>query len=767
MIRRIFGFSVERPKLVILLTLIVTCFFLWQFPKIRTDTDPKHMLPTTSPVRVYNDEVDRLFSLHADTIVLGISNKEGIINPNTLKKIALITESVLKIKGVITQDVLSLSTVNDVIVKEDGLQVRPSLDKIPETKDELAFMKKALYDNPMLVDRFISKDGNTSAIYIPIEPAANGKAIADLIRKILKDLGPPEEYYLAGDPIARDTFGAQMFMQMGLFSPISGMVMCIALFLMFRNYTLVFTNMGVAMISILWSLGLLIGMGFPVHIMSSMMPVFLMAISTDTVHIFNEFYFRFREVKDKRKAVLETMNTIAKPVFYSDLTTAVGFASLATVTIVPVKVFGLFVAFGTFVILLMSYTFVPAILMVMKESAIQRALKREDIKEDKAKGMTWLVKLGSLSLSKRSAILKIGLILIVLSVIGVSRIHVNNNMVSWFKAKSEIRRSDKILNKELGGTSLAYFVLDSDKEDFIKEPSTLRYIEALQRQLEHNPLVGKTTSVADYVKHINRVLHQNDPKFEVIPDSKGEIAQYLFLMEMSARPNDLNNVVDYPFKRANIWIQLKSWDAGVMRKLIQTVQKYTLNHPLPEAKFKPAGIAYFNMVWNDEVLRGMISSFLASLILVLGLLIFEYRSLKWGIISFIPLLATIIIIYGMVGWIGKDFDMPIAVLSTLSLGMAIDFAIHFVSRFKQRCKETPNLEEALVWTVGRPGKGIMRNAILFALGFAVMMFASLTPYITVGIFMALIMALSSVATLIYLPALIVNFKKSLFFKGGE
>jgi predicted RND superfamily exporter protein len=173
------------------------------------------------------------------------------------------------------------------------------------------------------------------------------------------------------------------------------------------------------------------------------------------------------------------------------------------------------------------------------------------------------------------------------------------------------------------------------------------------------------------------------------------------------------------------------------------------------------------MVWNDEVLWGMISSFLASLVLVLGILIFEYRSFKWGIISFIPLLATIVIIYGMVGWIGKDFDMPISVLSTLSLGMAIDFAIHFVSRFKQRYKEAPNLEEALVWAVSRPGKGIMRNAILFALGFAVMMFASLTPYITVGIFMALIMALSSVATLMYLPALIVNFRKWLPFNGGR
>jgi predicted RND superfamily exporter protein len=160
------------------------------------------------------------------------------------------------------------------------------------------------------------------------------------------------------------------------------------------------------------------------------------------------------------------------------------------------------------------------------------------------------------------------------------------------------------------------------------------------------------------------------------------------------------------------------------------------------------------MVWNHEVLWGMVSSFLWGLILVLILLIFQTRSFLWGILSFLPLLFTIALIYGVVGLIGKDFDMPVAVLSTLSLGMAIDFAIHFVGRFHQRYKEDPRLKEALIWTVARPGKGIFLNAILSALGFAVMAFAALTPYITVGVFMAAIMVLSSVMSVIYLPALI-------------
>ena len=150
----------------------------------------------------------------------------------------------------------------------------------------------------------------------------------------------------------------------------------------------------------------------------------------------------------------------------------------------------------------------------------------------------------------------------------------------------------------------------------------------------------------------------------------------------------------------------------------------------------------------------MLEGFIASCILVFFLLALDYRSWKWGLVSFVPLLFTVIVIYGFVGFVGKDFDMPISVLSTLSLGLAVDFAIHFVSRFQQRYRENRDLMGALEWTVARPGKGILRNAFLFAAGFAVMAFSQLTPYITVGVFMIAIMLLSAVATIVLLPAVI-------------
>ncbi|MCL4475849.1 MAG: MMPL family transporter [Nitrospirae bacterium] len=762
-------FSVNHPKLIVLLAIILTLAFATQFPKMKTDTNPKNMLPKTSDVRVWNDEVEKTFGLYEDMIVLGIVNEKGILNKETLGKIQKITGEILKLKGVAARDVASFTTIDNVTVEGETLRVAPLMTEVPKTNKELESMWKTLFENPLFINRIISKDGKTTAIYVPLEKGANGKEVADkireIVRKIVRKEKGDEKYFVAGDPVARDTFGAEMFKLMGIFSPIAGMIMFIAIYLMFRNLSLAVSMMMVAMISIIWSMGLLIGLGFPIHIMSSMSPVFLMAIATDSIHIFNEFYFRYGERKDKRVAILETMQAVGRPVRYTALATAAGFAVLMFMHIIPVKVFGGLVAFGTIVLRLLSFSFIPAILTFISEEKIERASAREDI--GLSRTTRFLRNLGSFGAHKPKATVFVGLVLFIFAVIGTTKIVVNNNMVEWFKKNSEVRTADRVMNRALGGTSLAYVVAISNKDDFIKTPEAMRYIEGLQRHLEKLPVVGKTTSIADYVKRINRVLHADDPKYDVVPETREMIGQYIFLFSMSAKPSDLDNVVDYPFRRANIWVQLKTWDAQAMRDVIKAVDEYKKAHPIP-LEFKPAGIAYFNLVWNDAVLWDMLRGFIIAMIVVFVILAFNFRSIKWAIVGYIPLLFTILLIYGVVGFIGKDFELPISVLSCLSLGMAVDFAIHFISRFKQRLAEMEGKEsitDALLWTAARPGKGIMRNAVLFAAAFSVMMFAPLTPYITVGAFIVSMMMLSAIMTIIYLPALI-TLMQGWLFKGG-
>ena len=764
-------FSVNHPRWVVFLTVLLSLVALTQFPKAKTDTNPKHMLPETSDVRLWNNEVERTFDLYEDMLVLGVVNEQGVLNPETLGRISRITTEILKIEGVAARDVTSFATIDNVTMEGGTLDVGPLMPDVPRTDEELGALEKELFGNALFLNRIVSEDGKATAIYVPLERGVNGKAVADRIRGIVRNENAPERFYVAGDPVARDTFGSEMFKLMAIFAPIAGLLMFLARYLMFRDLFLSIALMMDAMVAIIWSMGLLIALGFPIHIMSSMAPVFLMAIATDSIHIFNEFYFRFRERGDKKTAILETMKAVGRPVRYTALATMAGFAVLVFMHIEPVRVFGGLVAFGTFALRILSFSFIPAMFTFVKDETVQRTSQREDVRSSRTSRLLTGAALLGARKPRRSVF--VGLVLLAVAVVGMTKIHVNNNTVEWFKGSSDVRTSDRVLNAALGGTSSGYVVAIAEQDDQIKTPAALRTIEELQRRLEGLPVVGKTTSVVDYVKRINYVLHDEDPAYDAIPETEEMVGQYLFLFGMSARPSDLNNVLDYPNRRANIFVQLKTWDADAMRTVMRTVDAFKAETDGALA-FRPAGTAYFNLVWNDEVLWDMIRGFAIALVVVFVILAVNFRSFKWAVVGYAPLVFTVLVIYGLIGLAGKDFDMPISVLSTLSLGMAVDFAIHFISRFRGRLSEIrpggaapdePALTDALAWTAARPGKGVLRNAILFASAFSVMLFAPLTPYVTVGAFIVSMMILSAVMTIVYLPALIVLLRGWLF-KGG-
>ncbi|MHB8792831.1 MAG: efflux RND transporter permease subunit [Thermoleophilia bacterium] len=735
---RLTEISLKRPWTVIIVTLFITLAFATQFPRMETDTDPNNMLPETADVRVSNREVEQIFGLHKDMMAVGIVNDNGIFNPQTVNRMARLTEEIRGIDGVAAPDVTSFLVAANMTTPPNGY-----------SGDEISAMKGMVMGNPLMAGRFISEDGTTSAIYVPLNDGANGKEVADAIRQAVESEPTQDTYYVAGDPVARDTFGSEMFLQMGLFSPMAGLIMMLMLYLMFRNWPLTFSIMGVAMISIVWTLGALIGLGYPVHIMSSMIPVFLMAISTSSIHIFNEFYFCCGELNERRKAITKTMSVMGAPVAYTALVAAIGFSVLGIGDIIPVRVFGLFVAFGIAVITLLTFTFLPAVMVLMGEKTLHRAARRESPEGNRVTNLLGMV--GRFTLKKRYAVLLIGLVLVGLSIWGITKIRVNNNMVAWFKGGSDIRVADRVINDNLGGSSLAYMVAEGNGAGSLDSPAALKYMEGLQSQLMTLAVVGNTYSVADSVKMANMMMSGNDPSAFSLPDSPEQVSQMLM---SAARPSEL----DKAREKANIQVQLKTWDASAMDDVIEKTDAYISDNPPPSGiTFRPAGIAYFNKVWNDEVLGDMIRVFIIGTAIILLVLIVVFRSLKWALVSFIPLLFTILLIFGAIGFLGKDFDMPIAVLSTLSLGLAVDFAIHFVRRYRQRLETDPDIEQALLWTIVRPGKGIIRNAILFSATFSVMIFAALTPYITVGFFIMSIVMVSAVLTLVYLPAVIRTF----------
>lgn len=755
MLKRLIWLSMTYPRSTLMVTVLLTLVFGAQFTRLHIDTDPENMLPADQPDRVLYNRVKGEFGIH-ELIVLGITDEGGVFRPQTLRQVERIIDGILKIPGVITEDVISLTTTDDVRPKAGLIDVRRIMVRVPHDPVAIEAMRAAIADNPLLKDKVASADGTGLAIYVPITAKDQALRIGREISALVEaELESGQSYHLAGLPIAEDTFGAEMFVQMGILSPICGMTLFLLLWLMFRRMTFILPVMAVSMIAVIWGMGLLIGTGHTVHIMSSMIPVFVMPIAVlDSVHILSDFYDRYPRVGERCETLRQSFEALYTPMLFTSLTSAAGFASLMLANIPPVQVFGGFMAFAILVAWLLTITFIPASVMLMREEKLKAAFGHLD-----ATG-GWLGRvlpmLGATAFRRAGSFAVGAIVLLAIGVWGVSQTVVNDNPVNWFSEGHGLRIADHEMNRLFGGTYMAYLVVEGTEAGAIKRPDVLAYIAELQRVLEQDPVVGKTSSLADIVAQVGYVLHEADPTQRKVPENQEQLAQYLFLYQMSGDVGDLDNLVDYDYRLATIWVQMRQGDNRQMARVMQRVGDFTASKPPPAGiALRWSGLTYINKVWQDEMVWGMMRAVLGGFAVVLGMMVILLRSLPLGLLSMLPLTFAITLSYGLAAFLDKEYDMPLAVCSTLTLGLSIDFAIHFVQRFRAYARATGgDLLEANRIMFGEPVRAIVRNAVVVAIAFLPLVASPLGPYKTVGTFFALLMSFTALTTLLLLPGLL-------------
>lgn len=865
---KIISYSVKHYKLVTAITVLFTLGLGAFIPQIMVDTDPKNMLCEDEPVRVFHNQTKRQFVLN-DIVVLGVVNNKdlnGVFNRASLAKIYELTEFAKKLRwpseqdpdeeiGVVEVDLLAPSTVDYIgqggpgVVKFEWLMQKP-----PQTQSEALEIRNKAMSNPLLKGTVVSEDGKAVCLYLPLTNKDLSYKVYTKLKGKIAELKGDEEFHITGLPVAEDTFGYEMFVQMAISAPLAMLTIFILMLAFFRKLVLIISPMIVALVSVISTMGLLIGFGYPVHIMSSMIPIFLMPISVvDSVHILSEFFDVYSKEKGRKNTILEVMSNLFMPMLYTSLTTTAGFASLALTPIPPVQVFGVFVAIGVMIAWVCTVTFVPAYIMLLKESRLEN-FGTAVVHEEK---QTWLTKLlsasGGFTYNAAKPVLIMMAIVTAVAIYGITQIEINDNPIKWFSKRHPIRQADIQLNKHFGGTYMAYLVLedqtpqnvdteyidtvrkqllekgskfkakfpktldviaemeklllasaskDMTKQEFLdklseiaqqkessadrtradvwyelidffemqkeqlslfKQPEMLRYISSLQQHIASTGLVGKSNSLSDIVKKVHQELIDGRAENYIIPNSAAAVAQCLIQFQSGHTPDDLWHFVTTDYRKANIWLQLRSGDNKDMEKVVKAVDKFVAaNNPPSPLKYNWAGLTYINVIWQEKMVWGMLQSLLGSFIIVFIMMVILFRSLLWGIICMLPLSITIAVIYGIIGLVGKDYDMPVAVLSALTLGMAVDFAIHFLERCRDVFAQTSSWRDSSAIMFGEPARAISRNVLVIAIGFLPLLAAPLIPYKTVAIFMCAIMALSGVVTLMVLPAVITLAEKRMF-----
>jgi predicted RND superfamily exporter protein len=820
---------------------------LAMMPNLKIDTDPENMLSRDAPARIFHNQTKADFQMR-DMIVVGIVSKNNIFTPNSLQVVEQLSTKILQIEGVIPQDLLSLSVVDNITQEKDsqgensGIRFEYLMKQAPSSLEGSLEIQQAVKRLPMLNNTLVSGDNKAIAIYVPIQAKDMSYNIAEKIRTISKNF-PAElvanvDFHITGLPVAEDQFGYEMFVQMGVAAPLAGLAIFVLLWYFFRNFPLIIAPMVVAMATVIIVMGSLIGMGFTVHIMSSMIAIFLMPIAVvDSVHILSEFAEKYKTGDDAGDVVKGVMKHLYTPMLYTSITSAIGFYSLMLTPIPPVKVFGAFIGTGILLAFVLTIIYIPAYISRLKPETLAKLHDAILRTEQKGRLANALESLGRFATQKTKLILMGFVALFLVSIEGISRIEINDNPINWFKADHEIRIADKVLNAHFAGTYDAWLVFKNnnrensaavnnfkkvlatlytnstsakqinafiddikstaqdsfinqnllvllddlafsanDEEQLILEqlvnitdtafnenkvfldPELLKWQSDFQQALLTTGLVGKSNGLADIVKTVNRELFSGKDKDFTLPKSSNGVAQTLLQYQSSHRPQDLWHFVTKDYQQSLLWLQMTSGDNQHTTKVVNWTEAYITKHPMPKnISYQWAGKSYLNIVWQDAMVNGMIDSLLSSFVIVFLMMVVLFRSLKYGILAMLPLTLTISMIYGLIGWIGKDYDMPIAVLSALTLGLSIDFAIHFLQRARELEKELGSLALALSAMFQEPSRAISRNAIVIAIGFTPLLLSPLVPYITVGFFLASIMALSALVTLVLLPALMTLF----------
>jgi hypothetical protein len=789
-----------------------------QMNHLRFESDAESMVPPDDPVQRYNDLVEDRFGIR-DLIIVGVLNdnpqENGVFNPRTLGVVKEFSERLALlpgIKAVRNEDVTSVATMDNITGTADGLAVDPFMKEVPQTPEELVALKNSLFSNPMYVDWLVSRDGTGLLIMAKMEPSqgtregvARRAAIYNTIRQMIqakKDAGFPEQFHVAGRGAIEVTFSEDASRDMAKFMPLVLLIVLGALYLSYRSLRGVVLPFLVVIPSVIWTLGIMAMVGVPMYFISTMMPVILLANAVAYgIHILNRYYDELltHPGTSATEAVVAAMCEMWLPVTFAALTTVAGFLSFLTASMLPLRHFGVFTAVGIFVALIFALTFLPAVL-VMLPPTVSRSLRRQMGRSDDLSASGWtarmLARLGRGVARRPLWVWAPTVLLMGVCLAGVQRIEVDTSWIRSFHPQSPVRIADEVLRDKFQGTLPTYVAIEGHAPDLLKDPDLLQKLDRLQAEIEKDPSVGGSLSIAEFLKRMNRVMNEDRLEMEVVPTSRDLVSQYLLLYSFSGDPDDFDEVVDYDYQHANVAFYLRSDSTQDILRVVHQIQDFAVREfgratqsggedgQVPDpwslrfgrwlSGVEPtiigwetnsgfrigfAGPGYFSHRFSELVVAGQISSLVASLVTVFLLTAIMFRSLTAGVINCIPISLVMIFGFGLMGLLNIPLEVGRSLTASMVIGSGIDYTIHFLNKYRVKVREgltTP--EDITVATMVTSGKAIFFNAVVVIGGYLVFLTSNFSPNFALGAMVALNMSACLLASMTVLPAVLNTFK---------
>lgn len=730
---------------VMIMSLLFGLAFAIPLKDIEIDPEIKNQLPEHMPSRMDVKRIEGMFG--GSELVMLVLTTDDVLAPETLTRVKALGDALAQIPTI--EIVVSPFNLTDIRGDASGMLVaEPAIVEIPTDAAGREALRTRLKGNELAYGNVVAKDFKAISIIGMLSTQAKDSETTAAINALVAAHPGPETLSIGGMPSIRQSVSDDIRSDIRRFAPFGVGIIIVFLLVTLRQARGVYIPFSTQILALLVSVGLIPLLGWKVQMVTVTLPVILLAVGNDhTVHLIA----RFQEENlpgNKRSAkelTISVLKQLGMPVIAAGTTTVAGFLCLQTHIVIPAKQLGILAAVGVTFAMVASLTYAPAMLSLLPVPKPLPGLGQQQ-------GGQFLDRLlhktAELVIGWPKTVIAVGLLAAALATAGMPWLKVDTNPINYYPSSAPVAVTAGLINEHLGGSTEISVMIEGD----VYDPALLAKIDTMERELGAMGQVGYTMSIARVVKIMNRAV-SGDPNAG-LPTSREAIAQLFLLYSMSGDNEAFNRMVDPEFHHALVTARVNSFSTGdiaaVVEKARHVGETQLAGVPVTVGGF---GAVFAELV--DAIVRGQVSSLLMSFFVVGLLDALCFWSIEAGLWSLIPLVVSVPSLFGLMGWSGIELNVVTAMLSSIMIGVGVDYTIHFLWRYREERRDGLAPDAAAVRVLITAGRGIVFNALSVIVGFSILFLSNFLPIRFFGFLVVVSIATCLLAALVLMPPLVV------------
>jgi hypothetical protein len=745
---------VRLPWLWVAIAVLGTVFFGWHLKHIKYEFSLEALFVADSPLRQKLDDFVELFGPDDNVLVIA-HGADDILSPAGYRRIEKITAAIEALPYF--ENTISLTSAQTIRGTAGGFEVSPLINITDPATADWQTIRTELLADPLVAGALLGKDAKATALSMEIKPEFNnndGRAqIIGEVEAIIEPFKTDGEFHLSGIPQLRNAFVSYLRKDQAIFTPLCILMVSLMTLWLFRTAKAIAFAQIIIITTLVWTLGTMAIGGGTINIITVVLPSLILTLGTAYVtHFLSRYIEQTSKGVAQPQAILDTTKHMMLPIFLTSFTTGIGFASLMFMKIDLVRQMGLYAGIGLMFAFWMTLTLLPAI--CLKTKPFTRAHHLFSKTDRIGRYLQW----NDRFVKKYPwPVIAFSLALLAISIFFITKVRVDSSLMQESNPNSPEYIAHTFMVENLSGIVSLEILLTADSVDAFKEPANLRALDKIQKFMRAQPGVDWTISFADFLKKMNRAMHENAPAKYTIPDTRQAVAQYLLLYE----GEELDKIINSRFDKTRIALRLQDLGSKKIVQLEKDLIDYAATVLPPGIQMEMTGSSIMVGKLMDRLIIDMMRSLFFAAAIITLLMAILFKSARLGLLAMLPNFVPILMTMGLLGMLGITLRTSIVVVFPISLGIAVDDTIHFINRCRDEYKISGDYDDALQKTFLGSGRPIIFTSILLFLGFIVLAQSSFIPTQNFGMLSAATMVSALLGDLFLLPALLWVFKPKL------